>query len=604
MTVKKALAVVVVLLLGAFAWFLFSSTPTTISPTTTNDVAPRATEPKSGTQAPQRKRDAGEKASETETPPPADDPSKWPIRVTTNVPGATVTMQVRLYGGDPDPAPETKTTDANGFVGFAAPAKDVSVHKFEFVARAEGRRTTREELSRPGDVRIEMKEGVVVRGRVTDDAGRPVKGATFVRWCDAPSINSMEELLAESAADGSFEALVELPGALKLRVDHSAFLSREIAASAPATGLVVVLERGLEVSGRVAFPDGRPVPGVAVTESSERWRATTDTDGRYVASGLARGPVTLKCAVAPETRTVEAGATNVDFVVKRSIARVRFLDAQGRPFRSPGMSIRVVKDGADLEMSAGEGPADGMQMMDGPAGAQVLVSATAPDGRIGSGKATFDETPRLHDVDVVLGAAKPTGAIRLVVRWESPEIPKAVYVDVEDEMGSTVAGDGRKRLDLDAAAAVEIPNVPAGRVMVSVAAEVHWTTAALDTLLVTATPTAVVEVGRTTEIVVSLVVGGRVRATVRDEAGTAVAPRLVRISTSSNGRFLDWFVHRNPDGGFTTDLDKTPSVLIDAVAPGRYVVEAEGPAGEKGSNEIDVVKGATVDVDVTVKAAR
>jgi hypothetical protein len=599
--------VLLALLLGVAAAFVFSPTPSTTS-TTTQDLDVDRTHPDATPEprTPRRARAADETPA-VETPASDVDPEKWPIRVTTNVPGATVTMQVRLYGGDPDPPPETKTTDAKGFVGFAAPAKDVPVHRFEFVARAEEWTTGRGDLTQPGDVRIELEKGIAVRGRVVDDAGRPVERAMLVPTFDPMASGGGEflvELLAESTSDGSFEAFVEKPGAVTLNVQHAAFLGREVNATAPASGLVVVLERGLQVSGRVAFPDGRPVPGVAVMEDSGRRRDTTDAEGRYVASGLQRGPVTLKCALSSEKRTVEAGATNVDFVVKRSVARVRFLDAQGRPFRSPDVEMRVVKDGAVVEMSAGEGPTDGEQMMSGPAGAQVLVSASCPDGRTGSGKATFDETPRLHDVDVVLGAPRPTGTIRLLVRWESAETPKAVYVTVDDDVGATVAGDGRKRFDLDAAGAGEIPKVPAGHVKLTVAAAGHWTGEALDSMLVTSTSSVDVDVGRTTEVVATLATGGRVRATVRDENGVAIAPDLVRLRSSSDSGRSEMFVHRSPDGGWTSELDTSPSVMIDAVPPGRYVVSASKYDGRVGEKEVDVEKGKTVDVEVTVKPTK
>lgn len=607
---RRAFEVFAALLLGAFAWLVFSSQtevlPTPTSPPTSSDVAQKASESKSDARTPQRRRDAGEKSSEPEAPPPADDPSKWPIRVTTNVPGASVTMQVVLYGGEPDPAPETKTTDANGFVGFAAPADDVPVHKFEFTARADGFAPARAALGEPGEAKMTLKPGVAVRGFVRDPAGGAVAGADVL----VASLH-VTVLTPKASADarGAFEVWVEEAGRMELAASHRDFLPRHFGddeIEAPASDVVVVLERGLQVSGRVSFPNGLPVPGVKVliVDEDSTKHVATDASGRYAASGLARGRVSVRCEVDGQTRGVDAGATDVDFVVLHSVARVRYLDDKGRPFRFAGTSVRVVKGGEVLAMSAGQGPSDGLDIMDGPPGAEVLVSASSPDGRVGSGKATFDDTPRLHDIDVVLGATKPTGTIRLVVRWESAETPKTVYVTVDDAVGSTVAGDSRKAFALNAAAAGEIPNVPAGRVKVTVAAAAHWSAPALDTMLVTSVSSADVEVGRTTEVVATLSVGGRIRATVKDENGVAVAPDIVRLKSASGDGVNEMFVRRNADGGWTSELDATPSVMIDALPPGRYVLLATMSDGRDARKEVDVEKGRTVDVELVVTAGR
>jgi hypothetical protein len=202
-------------------------------------------------------------------------------------------------------------------------------------------------------------------------------------------------------------------------------------------------------------------------------------------------------------------------------------------------------------------------------------------------------------VPVVLGAKKPTGAVRLVVRGEAAEPPRFACVSIEDETGATVLGGAsKKRLDLDAAGAVEIPDVPAGRVRVDVAATEHWSGEALATPLVTACVPARVEVGRTTEVVATLVVGGRIRATLKDADGRAIAPRSVRLTTSSDGRFPDIFVRTLPEGGWTTDLGAAPSLLLEAVAPGRYVVRATTADDAVVEKEVEVRRGETIDVEL------
>jgi hypothetical protein len=587
----RSLVALGLLALAVALFFAFANEGTTASPVPTSSAeTPRTA---TATRSAPRTRDGSPDRSNA----PLDDAaaaaarSKWPIRVTTNVPGASVQMQVRRSGSDPDPPPETKTADASGFVGFDAPPSDVPVAKFELVARAAGHETTLVCLSAPGDCTIELPSGVAVRGFVRDADGAPVADADVQG--------------RRTGADGSFEAFFDHAGPVQLRVGHGALLSRVVDVEAPKDGVIVVLDRGLRVSGRVAFPDGRPLPNVRILNETEGTCATTDDDGRYTASGFAPGPVIVWCKPADDRRTVEAGATGVDFVVQRSVLRIRYLDVRGRPFRFAATLLREMKDGVVVDVSAGEGPADGVDDTYCLApGTTVSVSATGPTGQTGSGSVTLDDPPRLQTVDVVIGTAKPTGTIRLVVRDESPVFPKSVYVEVQDEAGSAVAGGSRDRLDLDSAGAAEIPNVPAGHVTVVVAAAAHWSTESLDTLLVTARPTATVEVGRTTEVAATLVLGGRIRATVRDEDGKPVTSDVVRLSTVSNGRAVDMFVHRNPDGGWTTELDASPSVLLDAVVPGRYVVQTTGPAGDEVKKEVDVVRGETADVELVVPVKR
>jgi len=599
---RAVAAALVVVLLVATAFFAFSPAPPTKE---TTDRAAAADVKKDAPREPPvprraRTADAAAETPVVETPPADPEPSKWPIRVTTNVPGATVTLHVRVIGGDPDPPPQTTTTDAKGFVGFET-GTTAAVARIDFVARAEGWATAQVSHEELGDVTIEMRSGVAVRGRIVDGTGAGVAGATIS--------NKRIGVESYTAAEGSFEAFVANAGPVSFQVQHVAFLPRDLDVTAPASDIVVVLDRGFEVSGRVAFPDGRPLPGAKVHTTDHTRTATTDAEGRYVLSGLLREPVVVECSyrsyLTDETRTVDAGATGVDFVVRTPVARVRFLDAKGRPFRFAALYIRVRKGDENVYSMASAGGLDddGVHLVPGTPGATLIVTASAASAASGGASLDFDAQARLIDVDVVLGATKPTGAVRLVVRCDSGETPRTVYVTVDDELGNTLAGGPRERFDLDAAGAVEIPSVPAGRVVATVAAAAYGSAEYLTTMLVTARPSVVVETGRATEVTATFVVGGRLRAMLRDENGAAVTPDFVRLLASPKGREIDMFVRRTAEG-FTSELDATPSVLIDAVAPGRYVVQTKGPEGDEVSKDVDVVRGETADVVLTVKAKR
>jgi hypothetical protein len=605
-----AVAVLVLLVALVAAWFAFRDRPPTPP-----DVAPTQPAP-SAAPTPETPRPRRATAQPTEdTPAPADDAAraaqaaaeraKWPVRVTTNVPGAQVTLHVRRHGADDDPPSETKTADANGFAGFDTP-KDVEIARLDFVVRAEGWTTVRKHEDEPGDVRIELARAVALRGRIVDEKQRAVADATLLSIAPSQWLIDRSRLqnVVDANPDGTFETFVAEPGAVVFRVESPSHLPKDVTVTAPASDVVVVLERGLEVSGRVEFAGGAPLAGATISDGASRTRATTDADGRFVVSGLARGPVELECDATRESQIVDAGTTGVVFVVRNSVARLRYVDTKGRRYRFLETSVRAMKGDQTLDMAVGTTDnAGGDELVSGRAGVAVVVSAEGARGETGSAQVTFDDVPRLHELDVVLGAPKPRGTLRLLVRRESGDVLRAAYVAVEDDAGTTVAGDARKRLDLDAAGATEMAGVPAGRVKVTVADSAHWSAESLDTFLVAAHATADVETGRTVELTATLAVGGRVRASVRDETGNAIVPRGVRL-LAADGRVVDMFIRRKEQGGWTSELDASPSVLLDAVPPGRYVVQATTADGTKATKDVDVVRGETVDVVVTVPSKR
>jgi hypothetical protein len=186
--------------------------------------------------------------------PSADDVAaaraKWPIRIVTNVPRARVTVSLR-YAEEPDPAPMTKATDARGFAGFALPHRSDRPGWCGIVARAAGFKdegfSTTQFLDR--ELHVTMNPGAMVRGRIVDSGGGPLEGAD-VRIGD----NAWA-----TRADGTFEAARDTPGPVTIRVTHVACLAREVLVTAPSDDLCIALERGLEVRGRVTFPDMRPI---------------------------------------------------------------------------------------------------------------------------------------------------------------------------------------------------------------------------------------------------------------------------------------------------------------------------------------------------------
>jgi RNA polymerase sigma-70 factor (ECF subfamily) len=600
MTTKaKLLAASLVLVAAALATWRFVETRPSAPEPTREDA--RASSPPQGETAARRPRDArrgesgpGDAASgpgaAAAAPDAARDRAQWAVRVVTNVPGARVTVSFHYFTGESDPPPETKTADAQGSAGFALPQRSDPVASCAVAAEAEGFATARKEAA-VGEVRLDLEPGIAVRGRVVDEARLPVKAA---------NVSGVGRDTVYSEADGTFAAFTAEGGDVTYHVWHPNFLPVDGHATAPARDVLVVLRRGLTIGGRVAFADLHPVSGVAIVDERGSKRGETGDDGRYVVSGLPPGPVTLRCSLTNEARTADAGAADVDFTVTKPVARVRLVDEDGRPVRRASLWMRVVRDGKDLLTSATNGTTGASDLVQGTEGARLLISPSVPGFDESVTTVEFGDGARLYDVDAVLHRSGPKGVLRLHVQTDGGQPPSTVYVTLENESGSSVDGWYAKPAQLDADGRVEIPATTPGSLRVTVASGSALYTGESCWLPASA-PVSVVG-GRTSEVDLTMPLGGRVRVTVLDALGTIVAPDRIDLLSGAGERLPVLFVHVKDDGSWTTKLGAAPSVLGAPVPAGRYVVSVRASDGGVVTKDVDVVRGTTGDVEVSLPA--
>lgn len=179
------------------------------------------------------------------------------------VAGAKVTGSSDLEDSS---ASVTKVSDSRG----AYRVGPLPVGRANIVVRAKGFLESDEPvvtITAGGSARrdVRLSPAASIHGRVVDEAGNAVARAKV----SARAVG--EETLASQATsgqDGGFE-LEGLPaGKYLVSVDHSKFkpLRRE-AATAPASGIALVLRRGAVISGDVRSGDGSGMPGVTVWAS-------------------------------------------------------------------------------------------------------------------------------------------------------------------------------------------------------------------------------------------------------------------------------------------------------------------------------------------------
>ena len=185
-------------------------------------------------------------------------------------------------------------------------------------------RTVTVAAAQPETQDVPLVRGATLLGRVADEEGRPIEGATVMVSRGGEDmfrafIRSMEgEGAVRTGRDGSFRATRLAPGDnQRLDVRHDEYEERAIGGislspGGTRSGVSVILRRGLSVRGVVKDEEGRPLPGAEVNLSSARTlragrggvqmsfvgpgsqlRRETGADGRFEFRGLKAGDYTV-----------------------------------------------------------------------------------------------------------------------------------------------------------------------------------------------------------------------------------------------------------------------------------------------------------------------
>jgi hypothetical protein len=549
--------------------------------------------------------------AETEDVPPAAaevaprDTQDWPINVKTNVPGAEVTVSVTYYGGEPDPAPLVTTADADGLAGFTLPDREDPLFEAKATAMAKGYQPATAKIEN-GTAVLELLPGLPLRGRVVDEDGHPVVGATVLSagrhtWSDE------EGRFAVYVKEGTGTHYHEELERFSVEARHRSFLTATVNGIALAEEPMIVLPRGRSVSGQVLDVNGRPVPYLWIGGGNDH--ARTAEDGTFLLGALPETLGHLKVALCTERMGEYPGGgaySVVDITGSKEVTwnagrihmvRALIRDEEGRPFRYASLLARDKTQSGSVYATGDSGPR-GEAVFSAGWAQRVEVTAQAP-GRMPVTEAIeFGDDQVLGEVTLVLRRAERTGSLALTVRTADGGTPSHTFLNLrQGEMA--VPGFYNRRIDLDNEGRAVIAEIPPGGYRATVSGTVGFST---EGYLMGAGEEIQVEAGSEASLRVEIPIGGRVRVTVTNQKGEVVIPPWSVHLKNEKGWLLSgtlgWLNPRS--GGMGSPPKPGPVETISPVKPGPCFVVIERGNRVVGRSPVEILPGKTVEVTVAI----
>lgn len=187
-------------------------------------------------------------------------------------------------------------------------------------------------LDKARDVTITLPAGFPMKFKIVDAQRTPVAGVMLEmmhagdseRRSPVPCSEARDDCHT-SAADGTIEErLVE--GKYDLLFDGEEIAMKRLSAqalTARSSPMTITVDRGVEVSGRVALSDGTPVAGAVVSARGSTPRgATSAADGTFTLKGLAPGPIAISATTPNTTPPMQSTPVAVTAPAKNVLLRI------------------------------------------------------------------------------------------------------------------------------------------------------------------------------------------------------------------------------------------------------------------------------------------
>lgn len=486
----------------------------------------------------------------------------------------------------------------------------------------------------PGTVNLALAKAASVAGKVIDEKGSPVSGAT-VRFA---SEGGMRSLLrrgpaafaggqgAQTALDGSFRLRNLSAGRnLTLEAGKAGYTEGRrpgvtLKTGEALAGVSLTLKKGLEARGRVVDSQGKPVPGAEIRVTARDGRgggfgnvrqqiralgmdaskpdAVSRPDGAFLVRGLEPGDYTAAVSRDGYARKsapnllVAASAENVwpAIALANGVAISGFVrDSQGQAIA--GAQIYGISMGEGTRPQSVTSEVDGRFRLDGlTAEKSIFLNLTAP----GFAPAQKNVTPPAEDVAIVL---KTAGTVR--GRVEDGDTKRPITDFTAGRTGPRGGGmvfqmgtQGGDRAFQSEDGSFELPDVPAGKWTIRAGASGYRNG-----------ETSGVELGEGETkdgVVISLRKGGSLSGRVLDpRKGTgvpnaAVSWQAAGTSGGPAGAMLARMGVGAPNTATNTDADGR--FRFDGLPEGRVTVVADHTDYLETSREVDPDKDGTVDI--------
>lgn len=226
-----------------------------------------------------------------------------------------------------------------------------------------------------GNIKLTLKKGVAISGKVVDEQGQPIAKA---RITVAPGMWGWSEHRAKTTSDEKGEfTLVALPEGSHILAsvdgEHTPSRSAPVTVgSQPVSGITITMKAGASLAGIVVDADGKPVPAAAVRvagKGADMWwrqqmrQTTTDAEGKFALRGLARSPMQVRA----ESDAFASKVTDVDLTDRADVRDVKLvLDVSGRiagvVVDDKGVPVPEVQVNALPDFLSSDGNTEGMAL--------------------------------------------------------------------------------------------------------------------------------------------------------------------------------------------------------------------------------------------------